>query len=129
MHRRNLNPPYLQEQKSFFLLGPRATRKTTLIDATLTDALVIDLLEARTFTSPLKDPGRLEEMINDPSRVVVIDEVQKLPSLLDEVHRLIQKKTRPLFTDRLECKKTKTWGCQLTGWTCSRSKAISANVR
>jgi hypothetical protein len=42
----------------------------------------MDLLEARTFTSLLKDPGRLEEMIDDPSRIIVIDEVQKLPSLL-----------------------------------------------
>jgi predicted AAA+ superfamily ATPase len=52
----------------------------------------MDLLEARTFTSLLKDPGQLEEMFVDPSQIIVIDEVQKLPSLLDEVHRLIQKK-------------------------------------
>jgi predicted AAA+ superfamily ATPase len=92
MHKRILNLPLLLGKKSFFLFGPRATGKTTLIDTTLNDALVIDLLEARTFTSLLKDPGRLEEMIDDPSRIIVIDEVQKLPSLLDEVHRLIQKK-------------------------------------
>jgi predicted AAA+ superfamily ATPase len=92
MHKRILNLIDLLDKKSFFLFGPRATGKTTLIDATLTNALVVDLLEARTFTSLLKDPGRLEEMIDDPSQIIVIDEVQKLPSLLDEVHRLIQKK-------------------------------------
>lgn len=92
MHKRILNLSDLLDKKSFFLFGPRATGKTTLIDATLTNALVIDLLEARTFTSLLRDPGRLEEMIDDPNRIIVIDEVQKLPSLLDEVHRLIQKK-------------------------------------
>jgi hypothetical protein len=42
----------------------------------------MDLLEARTFTSLLKDPGQLEEMFVDPSQIIVIDEVQKLPSLL-----------------------------------------------
>ena len=92
MHRRLLNIRSLLEQKSFFLFGPRATGKTTLIDTTLSEALVIDLLEARTFQSLLKDPGRLGEMIDDPKRIVVIDEMQKLPSLLDEVHRLIQKR-------------------------------------
>jgi predicted AAA+ superfamily ATPase len=92
MHKRILNLSDLLDKKSFFLFGPRATCKTTLIDATLTNALVVDLLEARSFTSLLKDPGQLEEMIVDPSQVIVIDEVQKLPSLLDEVHRLIQKK-------------------------------------
>jgi len=92
MHRRLLNLRSLLEQKSFFLFGPRATGKTTLIDTTLSEALVIDLLEARTFQSLLKDPGRLGEMIDDPKRIVVIDEMQKLPSLLDEVHRLIQKR-------------------------------------
>jgi predicted AAA+ superfamily ATPase len=67
MHKRILNLSDLLDKKSFFLFGPRATGKTTLIDATLTNALVMDLLEARTFTSLLKDPGRLEEMIDDPS--------------------------------------------------------------
>ncbi len=96
----------LLKQKSFFLFGPRATGKTTLIEAALPDALVIDLLHTATYASLVRNPSALEEIIaarsaqSSQSRrgasavhpsppIVVIDEVQKLPSILDEVQRLM----------------------------------------
>jgi len=90
---RYLQLPQLLEKKSFFLFGPRATGKTFLIREQLADrALVIDLLRTDFSLRLSRAPTDLEALIaaaGSPS-VVVIDEVQKVPQLLDEVHRLIE---------------------------------------
>lgn len=78
--------------KSFFLFGPRGTGKTTWVRAALPGALFIDLLESEIFNDLLPNPQRLENMIPaDFKDWVVIDEIQKIPELLNEVHRLIEK--------------------------------------
>ncbi len=85
-----LIPP---EGRSFFLFGPRGTGKTTWVQRTFPKAVRIDLLEARLFNDLLADPQRLEGLIPPGGdNAVVIDEVQKVPALLDEVHRLIEKR-------------------------------------
>ena len=79
------------DDKSFLLLGPRGTGKSMWIRTRFPDAAYIDLLESSTYTELLASPGRLEDKI--PPRGngwVIIDEVQKVPALLDEVHRLIE---------------------------------------
>ena len=113
MHKRVLNLPSLLEKKSFFLFGPRATGKTTLIQSSLPQAQIIDLLESRTYRALLRDPGRLEEMTTKGGGVVVIDEVQKLPELLDEVHRLIQKKRMTFLLTGSSARKLKHGGANL----------------
>jgi predicted AAA+ superfamily ATPase len=81
------------EAKSFFLLGPRGTGKSMWTRHQFPDAVTIDLLEADQYTSLLAAPGRLEDRIPPAHRDwVVIDEIQKVPALLDEVHRLIEKR-------------------------------------
>ena len=76
---------------SFFLWGPRQTGKSSLLRATYPDALTIDLLSTREFVRYSRDPGLLrEEIAGARARLVVIDEVQKVPALLDEVHWLIE---------------------------------------
>jgi predicted AAA+ superfamily ATPase len=92
MYRRVLDLPKLLEKKSHFLFGPRATGKTTLVHHALPQAQVVDLLHAQTHLRLVRNPSLLAESIADTSRVVVIDEVQKLPIILDEVQRLIQSK-------------------------------------
>jgi len=91
---RLLSLPDLLAKKSFFLFGPRATGKSFLVNSQLGDrALVLDLLRSDLYFRLSADPGLLEGLIGDRrgSRAwVVIDEVQKLPILLDEVHRLIE---------------------------------------
>lgn len=78
---------------SFFLFGPRGTGKSTWVDATFPGALKVDLLRESTYAELLGHADRLEAMADaHGGGVVVIDEVQKLPSLLDEVHRLIEKR-------------------------------------
>jgi predicted AAA+ superfamily ATPase len=76
---------------SFFLWGPRQTGKSTLLRATYPRARRIDLLTSREFARYSRDPGLLREEIEQSAeRFVVIDEIQKVPALLDEAHWLIE---------------------------------------
>jgi predicted AAA+ superfamily ATPase len=113
MHVRLLNLPELLEKKSHFLLGPRASGKTTLIQNSLKNAQIIDLLHVKTFSSLVRNPSILEELIIDSNKIVVIDEVQKLPSILDEVHRLIQKKKIVFLLTGSSARKLKHGGANL----------------
>lgn len=90
MYTRILSLPNLLKMKSHFLLGPRSTGKSTLIKEQLGNtAIVFDLLERDIYKRLLQNPSLLSQ--GDQSKIIVIDEIQKIPSLLDEVHRIIQK--------------------------------------
>jgi len=82
---------YIKSQ-SFFIYGPRGVGKSNWVKNHFNKGPYIDLLRAQTFNELSANPSRLEELIPPGSEWVVIDEVQKLPSLLDEVHRLIENK-------------------------------------
>lgn len=76
---------------SFFLLGPRATGKSSWVKTAYPEAVYLDLLDSGLYTQLLAAPQRLEGLIrSDYSGMVVLDEVQKVPAVLDEVHRLIE---------------------------------------
>lgn len=79
---------------SFFLFGPRGTGKSTWLEDQVPAALTIDLLETDRFLELSKNPSLLRQLAA-PLKAkdwVVIDEIQKIPGLLDEVHSLYQKK-------------------------------------
>lgn len=90
----------LNSKHSIFLRGPRGTGKTWWIKEHLKDALYLDLLEFPLYNSLSANPNRLENLI--PANYtgwVCIDEVQRVPELLNEVHRLIEsRKLRFLLT-------------------------------
>ena len=89
MYSRLIIPP---KDKSFFLFGPRGTGKTTWVKSKFPKALYLDLLEAELFNDLLANPQRLENFIpKNFSDWIVVDEVQRIPELLNEVHRLIEK--------------------------------------
>lgn len=76
---------------SIFLFGPRGTGKTSWIKSHLPDILYIDLLDTRVYTKLLANPSSLVTLIPPNFQPwVVIDEIQKIPALLNEVHRLIE---------------------------------------
>jgi predicted AAA+ superfamily ATPase len=79
-------------ERSFFLFGPRGVGKTALLNARLmTGALSFDLLDSHVYTRLLAEPSRLGEMIPATHKGwVIIDEIQRVPELLNEVHRLIE---------------------------------------
>src|SRR5688500_13862588 len=94
MYPRTLNVLKLLDKKSFFLFGPRSTGKSTLVRQQLAEhARVYDLLDANTYGRLLRSPSVIEQdYLAQSTKYIVIDEIQKLPSLLDEVHRLIEKR-------------------------------------
>ncbi len=80
--------------ETFFLWGPRQAGKSTLLRQRCPDGIWVDLLKADEFRRYATRPEQLREELEaagpDPSRQVVIDEIQKVPALLDEVHWLIE---------------------------------------
>jgi uncharacterized protein len=75
--------------ETFFLWGPRQSGKTTLLRQRYPDEIWIDLLKADEFRRYATHPELLrEELARNGARFVVVDEVQKVPALLDEVHWL-----------------------------------------
>jgi predicted AAA+ superfamily ATPase len=112
---RALDLAALVAKKSHFLLGPRQTGKTSLVRASLPEAKVYDLLDTAVFLSLSQNPGRLAEELDPRDRVVVIDEIQRLPELLNEVHRLIEtRRTRFLLTGS-SARKLRRGGVNLLG--------------
>jgi len=85
--------------QSFFLFGPRGTGKSTWLKTTFPTALFIDLLDPETFRTYSARPERLKEAVKGQSfgSTVVIDEVQKLPGLLDVVHLIMEKSPQYRF--------------------------------
>ena len=89
---RQLQLAPLLAMKSFFLFGPRSTGKTTLIRQQLKgNATVIDLLDSRLYLRLSRSPQDLQGLIAaNPSDIIVVDEIQRIPELLNEIHRLIE---------------------------------------
>jgi predicted AAA+ superfamily ATPase len=87
-YRRLLTPP----KASFFLFGVRGAGKSTWAREQFPDAHVVDLLDESRCQALLPNPGLLAmELRSLPARrVVVLDEVQRVPALLNEVHRAIE---------------------------------------
>ena len=77
--------------RSFFLLGLRGVGKSTWVRSALPSAMRFDLLDEALFTDLLADPALFGRMVSSTAagEWVVVDEVQRLPSLLNEVHRQI----------------------------------------
>jgi uncharacterized protein len=81
----------LQGSNSIFLFGPRGTGKTSYIKAHVAQSIYLDLLDFSTYTALSANPNRLQNLIPPAySDWIIIDEVQRIPELLNEVHRLIE---------------------------------------
>src|SRR3990170_5724673 len=89
---RILDLPGLLKKRSHFLLGPRQTGKTSLVRRSLKGVRVYDLLDTSVYLALSQRPERISQELTPQDRVVVIDEIQRLPQLLNEVHRLIEER-------------------------------------
>lgn len=78
--------------ETLFLWGARQTGKSTLLKSLYPDSLWFDLLLSDVFERLSKNPSQLREIVlsTRPEKAVIIDEIQKIPALLDEVHWLIE---------------------------------------
>lgn len=122
MYIRKINLPELLKKKSFFLFGARSTGKSTLIGLQLANAKVYDLLDSEIYKNLIKRPKIIEEENSNPAQIIVIDEIQKMPTLLDEVQRLIQKKNLRFLLTGSSARKLKHGGANLLGgraWVAS----------
>lgn len=81
-------------EESIFLFGARQTGKSTFLHQAFADSLYIDLLDTDLKSRFSRRPSLLYEMLSDKKEgtIVVIDEIPEVPSLLNEVHRLISEK-------------------------------------
>ncbi|MBI4238397.1 MAG: ATP-binding protein [Deltaproteobacteria bacterium] len=110
MYSRLLTPP----KKSFFLFGPRGTGKSSWVRAQFPHALYIDLLESELYADLLAHPSRLEQLIPTGFQyAVIIDEVQRIPELLNEVHRLIERDRRQFVLTGSSARKLRRKGVNL----------------
>jgi len=112
---RILNLSELLRQKSCFLFGARATGKTTLIEKQLPGAFILNLLDDEVYERLLRRPKVIEESLTPASRIIVIDEVQRLPKLLNEVQRLMKRKELVFLLTGSSARNLKRGGANLLG--------------
>ena len=122
---RTLNLNALLEKKSHFLLGPRQTGKTSLIRQTMQHCRIYNLLEFDTYIRLTRDPTLLRSELRGYSGIVVIDEIQKLPILLDEIQLLIEESSLHFLLTGSSARKLRRGGVNLLG---GRARTINMHA-
>ncbi len=112
---RTIDLSALLSRRSHFLFGPRQTGKTTLVRHSLPGARVYDLLDTSVFTALSRNPGRIAEELEAGDSVVVIDEIQLLPVLLNEAQRLIEGRGVRFLLTGSSARKLRRAGVNLLG--------------
>ncbi len=110
----------LLEMKSHFLFGPRQSGKTHLIRSSLPDVNFYDLLQPTTFLQLSQNPGAIARELRPNDRFVVIDEIQRLPDLLNTVHGLIESRKIHFLLTGSSARKLRRGNVNLLGgraWT------------
>jgi len=106
----------LPSNRSAFLWGPRKTGKTTLLRQLFPKAYLIDLLDYDLFLLLSQKPTLLRQILEaQPSMTVIIDEVQKIPTLMDEIHWLIENKNYQFIMSGSSARKFRRGKANLLG--------------
>ncbi|HEY9593350.1 MAG TPA: AAA family ATPase, partial [Spirochaetia bacterium] len=123
------------EKKSFFLFGPRSTGKTTLLRSQFSETAIINLLASSTYLPLAADPSRIRDIVRERSKadekIVIIDEIQKLPALLDEVHDLIETTGMRFVLTGSSARKLRRGGVNLLAgraWQANLFPLVSAEI-
>ncbi|MBN2689468.1 MAG: ATP-binding protein [Gammaproteobacteria bacterium] len=103
------------QEKSVFLLGPRQTGKSSFIRNKLSEARVYNLLESDTFLKLNQAPQRIREELTDSDKIIVIDEIQRFPTLLNEVHLMIEEHDVRFLLTGSSARKLRRVGVNLLG--------------
>jgi len=130
---RPLVPRHLQiekvlSSKSCFLFGPRQTGKSTLIREQLAGCMVYDLLDQSLFLRLSRNPAFIREALTPETSLVVIDEIQKLPELLNEVHLMIEQHGLRFLLTGSSARSLRRKGVNLLGGR-ARSRILHPFVR
>ncbi|MEA3468381.1 MAG: AAA family ATPase [Thermodesulfobacteriota bacterium] len=126
----------LPAHQSAFLWGPRKTGKTTLLRKQFPKSIFIDFLKTDTFFDYSKSPSLLRERLlsqKDKARThpVIIDEIQKIPQVLDEVHWLIENSAMSFILCGSSARKLKRGQANLLGgraWRFELFPLVSAEI-
>lgn len=124
MIKRELDLSQVLKKKSVFIFGPRQTGKTTFLRHEYPDAVYVNLLNTQLQMELLNEPYRINQIItaNRKKDLIIIDEIQKVPIILDEIQNMIQdnRKLRFILTGS-SARKIKQAGINLLG---GRAKII-----
>lgn len=112
---RALDLKKLLTQKSYFLLGARQTGKSTLIRNQLKGMRKYNLLDRADFQKLSFNPFAIREEMGPQDKIIIIDEIQKLPELLDEVQYLIEEKKINFLLTGSSARKLRKYGTNLLG--------------
>lgn len=126
----------LPEQQSAFLWGPRKTGKSTYLQNRFPNSLVYDFLDTDLFLEFSKKPSLLrQQLLAKPSNLldqpIILDEVQKIPAILDEIHWLIEKKRLRFVLCGSSARKLKRGQANLLGgraWRYELFPLVSAEL-
>jgi uncharacterized protein len=127
---RRLQPP----ERTFFLFGPRGVGKSTWLKHHFASAITLDLLRSDLFLDLTRHPETLEARIGRAAKGawVCLDEVQRVPTLLNEVHRLIEDRKLRFALSGSSARKLKRGGANLLGGralTLRMAPPVSAELR
>ncbi len=110
--------------ETFFLWGPRQTGKSTLLRATYGERRWIDLLKSEEYRRYLAHPELIRQELEAepprPGEQIVIDEIQKVPALLDEVHWLLEHRGHSFALCGSSARKVKRGAANLLGGRANR---------
>lgn len=128
---KRLLPLPLKPDQSFFLWGPRQAGKSTLLKATYGAAYWIDLLQTDQYLRFTERPFllRQELLASSPGGIAVIDEIQKVPALLDEVHWLIENSKWKFCLCGSSARKLKRGHANLLGGRAIRSELFGLSAK
>ena len=125
MYKRLLQLP-AEPEKSFFLWGPRRTGKTTLLKALYPEALRLDLLKTDELVRYNRQPSLLRQEVAalPPHHLIVVDEIQKAPALLDEIHYMIEEWRRVFVLCGSSARKVRRGHANLLGGRALRHELL-----
>ena len=107
----------IPDHKNIFLFGVRGSGKTAMLKRRYPEALYIDLLHGARYQSYLSNIGSFYEEVSSfkKSNLVIVDEIQKMPQLLNDVHRLIESSNRRFILTGSSARQLKAKGVNLLG--------------
>ena len=119
----------LPRKQSAFLWGPRKTGKSYWIQHHLKPDVLIDLLKTDVFAEYASRPALLRERYGATGLFIVIDEIQKVPSLLDEVHWMIENKGVSFLLTGSSARKLRRGHANMLGGRAWRYQMMPLSVR
>ncbi|MXY56391.1 MAG: ATP-binding protein [Gammaproteobacteria bacterium] len=125
---RYLNVREILDQRSCLLFGPRQTGKSTLIRQQLDGLPVYNLLDQGLFLRLSRNPTLIREALTPESSAIVIDEIQRMPELLNEVHLMIEEHGIRFFLTGSSARSLRRRGVNLLGGRI-RSRRLHPFVR